>query len=84
MHVEHLPKADVLGVDLLNATSLLGLLRWDAAEYVLCLVHAALRPLLLVLVVSQMSAAAGSISGILVLLLLVMLEPEPLGHAVLD
>ena len=26
MHVEHLPKADVLGVDLLNATSLLGLL----------------------------------------------------------
>ena len=85
MHVEHLPKANVLGVDLLNATSLLGLLRWDAAEYVLCLVHAALRPLLLVLVVSQMSAATSSIGGVLVLLLLlVLLEPEPLGHAVLD
>ena len=26
MHVEHLPQADVLGVDLLNGTSLLGLL----------------------------------------------------------
>ena len=32
-----------------------------------------------------MSAATGSIGGVLVLLLLlVLLEPEPLGHAVLD
>jgi hypothetical protein len=31
-----------------------------------------------------MSATSGSIGGVLVLLLLVLLEPEPLGHAVLD
>ena len=31
-----------------------------------------------------MSATSGSIVGVLVLLLLVLLEPEPLGHAVLD
>lgn len=31
-----------------------------------------------------MSAATGSIGGALVVLLLVLLESEPLGHAVLD
>jgi hypothetical protein len=54
----------------LDGTYFLGLLWRDATEYVLCLVHAALRSLLLVLVISQMSSTGGSIGLLLLLLVL--------------
>jgi hypothetical protein len=54
----------------LNGTNFLGLLCRDATEYVLCLVHAALRSLLLVLVIPQMSPTGGTIGLLLLLILL--------------
>ena len=82
LHVEYLTQSDILGVIFQSGAGFLGFLLRDAAEYVLCLVHAALRSLLLVLLVSQMDATGRSIGP--PLLLLVLLEPESLCHAVLD
>lgn len=54
----------------LNGTNFLGLPCRNAAEYVLSLVHTALRSLLFVLVISQMSSTGGSIGLLLLLLIL--------------